>query len=35
MEKDKFKKILIDIKNKNKEDYEKIVYEIKKLRQIR
>ncbi|XAM37411.1 hypothetical protein TPHSE_16950 [Terrisporobacter petrolearius] len=35
MEKDKFIKILIEIKNNNKEDYEKIVYEIKKLRQIR
>lgn len=35
MEKDKFIKILIEIKNNNKEDYEKIVCEIKKLRQIR
>lgn len=35
MEKDKFIKILIEIKNNNKEDYEKIVDEIKKLRQIR
>lgn len=35
MEKDKFIKILIEIKNNNKEDYKKIVDEIKKLRQIR
>lgn len=35
MEKDEFIKILIEIKNNNKEDYEKIVDEIKKLRQIR
>lgn len=34
MGKDEFIKVLVEIKNNNKEDYKKIVDEIKKLRQI-